>query len=178
MEYVALAGRCVIGSVFLIAAVGKLRDRSSRDGFHSAVSAVVPGVRFARLGLVVLAVEFTVAILVVPAATAGWGLGMAAGTLLAFSVALWSVLRRGVPVSCHCFGRSAMPVSRAHVLRNTVLLAIAVAGSIAHADAADVALHPGGAVIAVTGALVVIIGVLFTDDLASLFAPTSRSSRI
>lgn len=43
MEYVALACRCVIGTVFLVAAASKLRSRSSREAFLIAVSALAPG---------------------------------------------------------------------------------------------------------------------------------------
>ncbi|WP_433371898.1 hypothetical protein [Streptosporangium sp. CA-115845] len=77
-----------------------------------------------------------------------------------------------MPVSCACFGWSDAPVSRAHLVRNAVLMTVAVAGAVAHIGAgAD--LLPGGAVIAVAAAAVIVVGILFTDDLASLFAPAS-----
>jgi hypothetical protein len=89
MEYVALACRCVIGTVFLVAAASKLRSRSSREAFLIAVSALAPGGRSAPLGFVVIGVELAAVVLIGLPATAVPGLALAAGTLVAFSTALW-----------------------------------------------------------------------------------------
>ncbi|MEU8251407.1 MauE/DoxX family redox-associated membrane protein [Nonomuraea sp. NPDC048916] len=177
LEYVALACRCLIGAVFLISAVSKVRDRSSREAFARTLSALVPAVGSVRLGYLVVAVELLIAIAVALPVTAVWGLGAAAGALMAFSAALWLALRRSVTVSCGCFGWSDTPVSRVHLVRNAVLVASALAGATTHVVAGDTTLLPGGVVVAVGAALVVFIGVVFTDDLASLFAPASPPAR-
>jgi hypothetical protein len=61
------------------------------------------------------------------------GFGLALLLLLGFTLGLASVLRRGMLVHCHCFGRAAQPVSRVDIVRNIGLLAWAGAGAGAYA---------------------------------------------
>ncbi|MER5826555.1 MauE/DoxX family redox-associated membrane protein [Streptomyces mirabilis] len=96
--------------------------------------------------------------------------------LAAFTTGIVRALRSGTKASCACFGVSTAPIGRRHVVRNTVLLALAaaLAGTPAPTQAA-------GVLIAAFGALVGALLVIFTDELGTLFddgAPrTSRRVR-
>ncbi|MCA2189915.1 hypothetical protein [Nonomuraea cavernae] len=65
----------------------------------------------------------------------------------------------------------------AHPVRARAGDRIGTAGATAHVVAGDAALLPGGVAVAVGAALAVVIGVVFTDDLASSFAPASPPAR-
>jgi hypothetical protein len=147
MIYLQLTCRLLIAGVFLTSFGGKALSRKSFDGFVASVVAarLVPAgavplpkpgltVGGARpLAVLVLAGEATVAatLLAFPVSpvwlTAG-GFGLAAVLLLAFVVLIRSVRRTGRVVACACFGPSATPLGVAHLWRNVVLLAVAVAG--------------------------------------------------
>ena len=173
MEYVALACRWVICGVFLAAALSKVRNRGAWTAFLSAVSQLVPPAPSMPLGVLVVGVELAVAVLVALPPTVGAGLALAAGMLVVFSLAIWSALRRGVAVTCRCFGWSDAPVSRAHLWRNGALVAVAVTGLAARQAAAGVAPHPAGVAVSLAAALVLIVVVTFADDLAWLVSGTS-----
>lgn len=170
MEYVALACRWAISGVFLAAAVSKIRSAPVREAFLSAVSALVPAVRSAPLGVFVVGVELAVAVLVALPWTTTVGLGLAVGTLIAFSIAILLGLRRGVSVACRCFGWSDAPVSQAHLVRNGALVGIALLGWVTHLAAAGAALHPGGVAVSLAATVVLIVAVTSVDDLAWLFS--------
>ncbi|HSK95695.1 MAG TPA: MauE/DoxX family redox-associated membrane protein [Euzebyales bacterium] len=167
MAYVALTCRWVICGVFLAAALTKVRNRASWEAFVSAVSELVP-MGAAPLGALVVGVELAVAVLVALPATVTAGLLLATGTLVAFSIAIWSALRRGVAVACRCFGWSDAPVSQAHLVRNGVLIVLAVVGLVAGQAAGGAVLHPAGIAVGVAAALVLIVLVTTVDDLAWL----------
>lgn len=90
----------------------------------------------------------------------------AMGLLLAFTVVIGLVLRRGERAPCHCFGAHDTPLGPVHVVRNVILIGLAVAGSLADANGYTV---PGVAIAFVAGALVAALVVYF-DDLVALFA--------
>ena len=175
MAYVALACRWAICGVFLAAALSKCRSRSSRAAFLSSLAALAPGVKAAPLGVLVIVVELAVALLVTLPATAAVGLGLAGAALVAFSVAIGSGLRRGVTVACRCFGWSAAPVSRVHLVRNGVLLAIVLAGALTARAAGAAAPHAAGLALSLAAALVVVVLILSSDDLAWVFSRSSSS---
>ncbi len=126
-EAVLLVTRQVVGGMFLVALVGKLRDPAS---FRSAVRGfrVVPRRLVRPLVGIVLGAEAAVVVLVVDRTTAPAGLAVAALLLVAFAVGMARVIARGDRVPCGCFGRSAAPVSRAHIGRNALLAAVSAAG--------------------------------------------------
>jgi len=86
--------------------------------------------------------------------------------LLIFTVAIGLMLRRGDRKPCHCFGTQDVPLGPAHVVRNLVLLALAVVGPFARSG--DHAL-PGVVLAFCAGALVAALLVRF-DDLVALFS--------
>ena len=135
MIYLQLTCRLLIAGVFLTSFGGKALSRKSFDGFVASVAAarLVPGETARPLAVLVLAGEATVAatLLAFPVGpvwlTAG-GFALAVVLLLAFIVLIRSVRRTGRVVACACFGPSATPLGVAHLWRNVVLLAVAVAG--------------------------------------------------
>jgi uncharacterized membrane protein YphA (DoxX/SURF4 family) len=124
MQTALLAIRLVLAATFLIAAVGKARDRAGTR--HSLESFGVPRALAPAAAVALPIVELAIAIALVPIATA-WGAGVAALVLLvAFTIALVIGLLRGVEAECHCFGAvSSRPVGPATFARNLGLVALA-----------------------------------------------------
>jgi hypothetical protein len=189
VSYLELGCRGVLAGVFLVSLAGKLRGPAAYRGFVTATGELLGvGARRARsmAVLAVVAEGAVLGLLVVGLGTelaapgtgwagravVGWlGFGGAGGLLVGFSGALVRALRRGTGGACHCFGASTTPVGRHHVVRNAVLLLVAVVG---------LAAGPGGggsyqvAGVAVTG-LAVAACVAVTarlDDLVALFRTT------
>jgi hypothetical protein len=83
------------------------------------------------------------------------------------AAAIGLLLRRGEPAPCHCFGVQDAPLGPAHLVRNLVLLAFAVVGTLSPAGTYDA----GAVALAVaSGALVAVLAVRL-DDLVALFSP-------
>lgn len=124
MDALLIVARLLLAAVFAVAAVGKLRDvagtRRALAGFR------VPARLRSPLSLGLPLLELAIAALLVPAPTARIGALAAAVLLLAFTVALISVLVRGEEVECNCLGSvSRRPVSALTVARNVALSAVA-----------------------------------------------------
>ncbi|MFD1933453.1 MULTISPECIES: MauE/DoxX family redox-associated membrane protein [Nonomuraea] len=165
MEYVRIGCVCLVGLVFAVTAVSKLRDF---QGFARSLPALVtvPGRAVRPLAAVVVALEALVPILVaVPAATP-YGLALAGGLLVAFTAAIAIALRRGQRAPCRCFGASAAPLGARHLVRNSLLIA---AASLA-------VLLPGGSPVlagtsmALGAGLIGTILIVSFDDIVDLFA--------
>jgi SAM-dependent methyltransferase/uncharacterized membrane protein YphA (DoxX/SURF4 family) len=122
---ILIAARVVLAGVFLVAGVTKLIDlngsRSALEGFGLAR-------RWVPLGAVALPIaEILAAALLIPAATARAGAGLAAILLFVFMAGIVAALRRGTAPECHCFGQlHSRPVGRETLARNAVLAAIAL----------------------------------------------------
>jgi hypothetical protein len=117
------AAAVALAIVFAWAAVAKAADREGTADAFGALGLRGP----AALALAVPVAELVtaVALVLVPVGGAFGALFL----LVAFTVVLAGVVRRGVPVSCACFGavstRAADPVSLRSLVRNLVLLALA-----------------------------------------------------
>lgn len=162
--------RTLLIVVFAVAVAGKLRTRSAFVQFVATLVPLGGGRQRTRLlatGLV-LAEVATVATLVI-APVAGYPLAVA--VLVALCVGVAVVLRRGLAVSCACFGASTDgALTSGHLVRNLLLTGVAVAGFAAHLRDA------GGLDPAVVGTAVVagaVAGWCMTrwDDLAALLRP-------
>jgi hypothetical protein len=131
----------------------------------------------------ITAAEVTVALGLGWAVLAGFGLTPAGPAVavasLIVAVCLVAVLtsgiavaiRRGTRAPCACFGATAQPLGRRHLVRNGILMCVLVAGlltvTVAGIETAEVI---GAAVAFAAGA----VGALFLirfDDLVALFAP-------
>jgi Methylamine utilisation protein MauE len=168
MPYVLVGCRCLIGLVFAVAAASKLSGRTAFGEFAGSVRAmrllqrrfVVPvaGAIAAGEGVVALAMALA------PAA----GFALAAALLLLVTGATFVTIRRGARVRCRCFGASASPLSYRHMVRNSLLLAIAAAGLAGAAGGAGPA-HPAGALVAAGAGLVGGAILVRFDDIIDLY---------
>src|SRR5437667_12748858 len=100
MSWIDLIARTLLATVFVVAAVGKLR---ARQEFRHAVSEFgVPDKMAAPIARVLPLGELLIAALLAPRATVRWG-AVAALTLLAlFSAAIIFSLARGRKPNCQC----------------------------------------------------------------------------
>lgn len=176
MAYLGLGCRCVIGLVFLVSAVSKLRSRGAFREFTAwLVSLPLPVVRRCPgvLAAALAAVEAGIVVLdALPWAawtvwTAPAALILAAVTLAVFTAGTWLAIRRGANQPCQCFGASATPLGRRHVIRDAVLCAIAVTGAL---TAGSVATSGGGIAVSLFAGAVIALLVVFLDDLAALYS--------
>ncbi|MFI1379947.1 MauE/DoxX family redox-associated membrane protein [Embleya sp. NPDC020886] len=169
MESAAMACRTLLVVVFAVAVVSKLRSAASFAAFVRSVRAFVAlsprrGRAAARL---VAGAEAAAVVLLLssgPAALVGFAL---AGCLLAaFTLAMAASLRRGVRVSCRCFGASATDTGPLQLARNGFLVVVAIIGAVGTSRGLPDA--PGA--LAVTVGIGLVAGVVVTvlDDISEL----------
>lgn len=127
-SYLLLFSRLAVGMLFSVSLAGKLRSPARfRDGLLAfgllpaqwtpAAAALLLGAEAGVVLLVTAGGAFTIA-----------GLFAAIGLLVLFCAAIASALRRGLDVSCGCFGASERRISRADLVRNGGFIACAAAG--------------------------------------------------
>jgi hypothetical protein len=167
--------RFLLLAVFAVSAATKLHSRAAFRSFALSLSylRLAPPRWSAALAATTAAAEVAVvAALGVPATTTA-GFAAAAGLLVILSAGIIWSLARGVSAPCRCFGASQTPISGAHVGRNVLLLLAALAG-VAGAHTGPAPPHPVGTGLGVFFAAVGLLGVLFFDDVVSLFAGPIR----
>jgi uncharacterized membrane protein YphA (DoxX/SURF4 family) len=169
MTYVVFTSRCVLGLVFAVSAFGKLRGFA---GFRAGLAAmgVLPAPAVGPVAVLVVALEVAVPLLLIPNATVPSGLALSALLLAGFGAAIAVTLRRGTGAACPCFGPASRPFGRRHLLRNGLLVVLALAGLLAGGGTPPVA---GAALSAVAGLLIGVLVITF-DDLSELFAGPVR----
>ncbi len=120
MDDVLVLVRLGLAAVFVVAAVGKLLDRS---GSRQALRDFGVPERGISAGVVLLPLaELAVAAALVFAPTARLGAVGALVLLGAFALGVSRVLKQGQAPDCHCFGQlSSQPVSKATLVRNVAL---------------------------------------------------------
>ncbi|GAA3134817.1 MauE/DoxX family redox-associated membrane protein [Streptomyces echinatus] len=180
MNYFAYGVRGLLTAVFLIAVAGKVGRAGAFSAFADSLRplAAVSGSVVRAAALAVVAAECAVCLaLILPFAPATLaGLPAATGLLTVFTVGIARSVGRGTTVRCRCFGRSAAPLGRAHVVRNGLLAAVAGAGVVA-----TVVSGPAGGtdpgMVAVAWCAGAVAGGLITvaEDLVSLFRPVAPS---
>lgn len=170
MAYVEVFSRSLIGLVFLLSAVSKLPVGNRFEEFVGSLAAMrVLGRRYARpVAAVVVAGEAAVPVLLLLLPLPGFV--VAALLLLGFCAAIVTVLRRGTPAACRCFG-GAKPARFQwhHVVRNAVLIAVAGVGIAAVASGPSLPWQT--VVVTAPAGLIVAVLVARLDDLVELFAP-------
>jgi hypothetical protein len=135
---------------------------------------LVPDRAVLLVAVLVVAGEVAVAGLLALSHPAVVGFVLAATLLVVFTAAIVAVLRRGTIASCPCFGASAAPFGRRHLVRNGALLAVAGAGTVTTAITPSAGLAVAGVVIAIgIGALTAAVVVLL-DDVVYLFTGSVR----
>lgn len=176
--YLVVGCRVLLGAVFLVSAASKLRARGAFNHFTVAVQrfGLVPATHVRVVAAAVAATEAAIPLLLLIPATVPAGFAVALGLLTAFTVAAGLALHRGVRAPCQCFGVSASPIGRRHLVRNGLLAATAAAGLIPAAAGSTSGAHPGGVAVAATAGLTLALLVVLADDLVDLFAPSTTPS--
>jgi hypothetical protein len=128
LPYALTFARTAVGLVFVLSVIGKLRDL---PGFVRAVAGfqLLPRPLVPAAALLFLAGEVIVVGLLLfggPFLAAGFGLVL--GLLLLFSLALATVLARGLQTPCHCFGASDKAISGYDLWRNLGFMTVALLG--------------------------------------------------
>ncbi|MCM6771893.1 hypothetical protein NDR87_03630 [Nocardia sp. CDC159] len=179
MQYLAIGVNCLIGTIFLVSAFGKLARRGSLAAFTESVRGMraVPSNMTRKLAVSIVAVEVAVCVLLANPLREARAIGLvsAAVMLAVFAVAVASAVHRGVREPCRCFGRSSTPMSYWQAGRNLVLALVAAIGAAAllSGRAADTAQF-GAATIAVLGGVLTGCLVVFADHIVELFQPIEK----
>jgi hypothetical protein len=174
VAYVDVFCRCVIGVVFLVSAWSKRPGSFKEFSDSLAAMRLLPARSVVPVAAFVVFVEAAVVLLMVLLPAPGFALAVV--LLLAFAGSIGVVLRRGVQASCRCFGGSgAAPFRPHHIVRNLVLVAVAVAGLVAVLTGPALTWQ-AAALGAVPGAVVALL-VTRLDDLVALFAPAPATRR-
>jgi hypothetical protein len=173
MQYVALAGRILLATVFLVSASTKLRSAAAFGAFRRSTRrmAILPERLVRPVAVLVVACEAAIVpLLVTPTFVTGLlGLALAAVLLAGLAVAIGSIVHRGIDTTCQCFGHSAMPLGKVHIVRNVGLVAVAAVAAVTGARGGG--LEIGGALLA--GLAGVLLGALVTvlDDIRQVLQP-------
>jgi hypothetical protein len=162
--------RCLLAIVFACSAIAKLRSRGSFRTFRVWLEDLpVPVVP--RHASVVAAAVAGAEVLIVVLLAAPWtvlaGFALAGGTLAVFIAGTCLSLIRGTNAECACFGMRGASLGWHHVARDAVLLAVVIAGAVA-SDAHGA--RPAGIAVSAATAVFLATGVVFVDDVLSLFA--------
>jgi putative oxidoreductase len=126
MAYLILALRVALGALLLVAGVLKAHNGAAATAVTIAGYRILPGVLVAPLGIALPYFEIFLGLYLVAGLftrISGW---IAAGQFAIFSVAVASLVIRGIPADCGCFG-SALPTppSWGHVAFDLLLTALA-----------------------------------------------------
>lgn len=178
-----LAAGCaaVLATTFAVSAASKIADHAAFA--RTVTSALGVRDRPARLlATAVVAAEVLTAVLLLvglwlrPAGLTGFV--AAAVLLVAFTAVLAAMIRRGAAEPCRCFGQaSSRPPGRGDLVRNAVLLTVAVAGAVLVAAAAELrSLASAGVVAGALGGVAVAVMLINLDELTWLFSPSQAGS--
>jgi hypothetical protein len=157
----------MLALVFLASAVAKA---GNFGGFVAAVRQLrlVPATTPRLVARLVVAAEFaTVGLLLLPAPEAGFGLAVVLAVL--FSVVIEISVRRGIRVPCPCFGASGDFLNRKQLVRNALLVVVAVVGLVSPAATGALELVEIMISVAVAGFLAAVV--IRFDDVADLLMP-------
>ncbi|MDJ1137958.1 MauE/DoxX family redox-associated membrane protein [Streptomyces iconiensis] len=172
-QYLEVAVRTLIGTVFLASFLSKAKGRQAYGIFVASVSGmrVLPPVLVRPVAAGVVAGELLVSLLATTPSTVAGVFGLLGATALlgGFALAIVLARHRGVSASCRCFGASSAPLGVRHVVRNSVLGVLAVIGAVS--APADGAVRVEAAVTAALCGLLLAAVVMALDDIAALFVP-------
>ncbi|HWO58957.1 MAG TPA: MauE/DoxX family redox-associated membrane protein [Umezawaea sp.] len=174
MTYLTVGCRALLGIVFVVAAVGKLRGSSAFTGFVGSIRRmrILPPALALPIAVAVVVAESVAALaLIVPVRDSGTlAFGLAALLLLTLTAGIARALSSGNDEPCRCFGRSETPLGARHVARNLALFAVAVGGLLCSLGNAPT--DPGVSVVAAVAGMVTGSLVVMFDDLVDLAWPT------
>ncbi|GAA3334832.1 hypothetical protein GCM10020358_00780 [Amorphoplanes nipponensis] len=169
MAYVAIGCQGLLTVVLLVATASKIRGARALRSFAASLTEmglVRPRAAVPLAVAVAAAESATLVLLTVPATRR---LGFAAGVLLfaVLTAGVGMVLARGSAAACRCFGASAEPLRRRHLVRNAALTGLAGAGL----AAAGSGVATAGAIVAFAAGALAGLLVTVLDDVVALFTP-------
>ncbi|WP_214324280.1 MauE/DoxX family redox-associated membrane protein [Nonomuraea sediminis] len=169
MIHLAVAAGFLIAAVFLTSAFSKVRSKRQFELFtSSAVELGLPSFIPPRLGAAALvAAEAAVPLLLLTFPVAGFCLAVA--LLAAFITGIVRVHRAGERVACRCFGDSRTPLGPRHVVRNALLIAVALAGALTASSSAE-GTNPAFVIASAGVGLIGSVVFILFDDISDLFA--------
>jgi hypothetical protein len=189
VAYLRLSAIAATLLVFAVAAWSKAYGRAARQAFAASLRPLrlVPDRYVGALAVAAIAAEFTVAAVLawallgalgtVPGTDPAGRVGLtaAAALLVVLSAGIARALRRGTAATCACFGATARPLGRRHLVRNSLIGAIALAGLAAGAGDA----HRGlaGSVGALIAGAAAALTLMHLDDLIELYASERGTAR-
>jgi hypothetical protein len=166
--YVALTCRVVMAVTFGVSACSKARSRAAFLDFVGWLGGIAPVSRRTATpvaGALVIT-EIVVACAMVVPASARPGLMLAALLLTVFAVGIFRALRQGVRAPCKCFGTSTTPLGWPQIVRNVLLVVVALTGAVTLNGDGGMAI--AGIVLSLVAGLLLVLPVVFYDDLAFL----------
>ncbi|MEH1125616.1 MauE/DoxX family redox-associated membrane protein [Micromonospora sp. CPCC 206061] len=173
MAYLVIACQAMLIGVFAASTITKVRSRRAYADFRRSVEAfrVLPPTWSRMAARATVTGEAAVVLLLALPLTAPIGFALAAGLLCAFTVAIVLALRGGRTAPCRCFGASAEPLSRTHLIRNLLLLTLSLTGLATGAIRTDPARDPAGLTLSLAVAAVAALFVVRFDDVVALLKP-------
>ncbi|HEX6353267.1 MauE/DoxX family redox-associated membrane protein [Actinophytocola sp.] len=178
---ITVGAAVLCGLVLLVSALSKVRSRKDYADFVASVPAFgIPASWSGWYAAATLAAELVITGLLLAGVVlagagagrwlAGTGLVLAVGLFGVLTVAVWRAVARRSGAVCRCFGPARTPLAHRHVVRNALLLLVAVLG-LSAMDVADLATAALAASVGAVGAVLVVR----FDDLAELFVgPPAR----
>lgn len=122
-----LFARVLLAVVFLAAFAGKVRTRQGFAEFRDSIAAIVPLPARPVAAAVLAAEALAVVLLAVPGTRLGYAVVVALLTAFCAGIA-FAVLGKKA-VRCRCFGAAGDVLGPKHLVRNGLLIAVAVAGA-------------------------------------------------
>ncbi len=120
----------LLAVVFALAAFSKVRNPTAFEGFTRSLPRFGLPQRLARAPVGFAFIGTEAATIVLLFAVPGWGFLLAAAMLLAFSAGLANALARGEQTTCRCFGSTGELISLHHLVRNGILVVVAMVGGL------------------------------------------------
>jgi hypothetical protein len=174
--YVALICRCLMAATFGFSAFSKIKNGAAFREFTTWLGGVPPVSRRTELPLaaILVAAELVVAGAMIAPGTVRPGFLLAALLLIVFAAGIYAALRRGFREPCRCFGASTTPLGWSQIVRNAVLVLVAASGAITQGSHGAVAVP--GVILSLATAALLVVPVIFYDDLAFLLQQQTRTS--
>lgn len=122
--------RFVIGFVFAISLVGKVRDIPAFTQAITNFQFFPQGFSKPLAYLFLLGELGTVVAMLIDGVFLIWGFWIATLMFFAFSIALSSVVLRKIHTSCNCFGPDNKDITSGHVIRSLGFMACGIGGAI------------------------------------------------
>jgi hypothetical protein len=163
--------------IFVASFTSKVRSRAafavfaeSLDGF--GIRGTRPQARTA--GIVIMAEAAAAALVALPF-TVTWGLAASGLIITVFTAQAGIARRQGLRPVCNCFGSGRSALGARHLVRNGLIIAVAISGLLAEFAGGRASLAAAPAVLAAGIAVIAGISMVVWDDLAALLAPLQGS---